>query len=127
VAKLRVGYIGVGLGHGAAKNILQHEHHLVVMGHRNREPVDDLVRRGAREAETPADVASESDIVSTCLPSSLEVEKTIFGRRGVLEALRPGMVYVDSTTADPSATRRIGGELAARGIAIVDAPVGRTR
>ena len=45
MAKLRVGYIGVGLmGHGAAKNILQHDHPLVVMGHRNREPVEDLVK-----------------------------------------------------------------------------------
>jgi 3-hydroxyisobutyrate dehydrogenase-like beta-hydroxyacid dehydrogenase len=127
VAKLRVGYIGVGLmGHGAAKNILQHDHPLVVMGHRNREPVEDLVRRGAREAKTPAGVASESDIVFTCLPSSVEVEATMFGRDGLLEALRPGMIYVDSTTADPSATRRIGAELAPRGVAMVDAPVGRT-
>ena len=82
VSKLRVGYIGVGLmGHGAAKNILANGHPLTIIGHRNREPVDDLVGRGAREARTPAEVASESDVVFTCLPSSVEVEATMFGGR----------------------------------------------
>ncbi|MCB1497799.1 MAG: NAD(P)-dependent oxidoreductase, partial [Bauldia sp.] len=53
--KPRVGYAGVGLmGHGAAKNILEAGYPLTVLGHRNREPVDDLVGRGAREAKTGA-------------------------------------------------------------------------
>jgi 3-hydroxyisobutyrate dehydrogenase-like beta-hydroxyacid dehydrogenase len=94
VSKLRVGYIGVGLmGHGAAKNILANGHPLTVLGHRNREPVDDLVGRGAREARTPVEVASASDVVFTCLPSSAEVEATLFGG-GLIEAMRPGMIYV---------------------------------
>ena len=52
---------------------------LTVMGHRNREPVDDLVRRGAAEAAYPAAVAAASDIVFLCLPSSVEVE-AVLGR-----------------------------------------------
>jgi 3-hydroxyisobutyrate dehydrogenase-like beta-hydroxyacid dehydrogenase len=126
VTKLRVGYIGVGLmGHGAAKNILASGHPLTVLGNRNREPVEDLVSRGAREAKRPAAVAAESDVVFTCLPSSVEVEATMFGG-GLLQAIRPGMIYVDSTTADPNSTRRIGAELASRGAAMVDGPLGRT-
>ena len=55
-AKPRIGFIGVGLmGHGAARNILERGGYaLTVLGHRNREPVDDLVRRGAREADNAA-------------------------------------------------------------------------
>ena len=126
MSKLRVGYIGVGLmGHGAAKNILANGHPLTVLGHRNREPVDDLVGRGAHEARTPVEVASASDVVFTCLPSSVEVEAALFGG-GLMEAMRPGTTYVDSTTADPGSTRRIGAELSARGVAMVDGPLGRT-
>jgi 3-hydroxyisobutyrate dehydrogenase-like beta-hydroxyacid dehydrogenase len=114
---IRVGYIGVGLmGHGAAKHILMKGYPLTILGHRNRAPVDDLVGRGATEATSPADLAAASDVVFLCLPSSVEVEATVLGRGGVLE----------STTADPSATRRLGGILAERGIGMVDAPVGRT-
>lgn len=127
-AKPRIGYIGVGLmGHGAAKNILEKGGYpLTVMAHRNRAPVEDLLARGAREAADPAAVAAASDIVVTCLPSSVEVEATVQGERGLLEALRPGMILIDSTTADPGSTRRLGAELARRGAAMVDAALGRT-
>ena len=48
MSKAKIGYIGVGLmGHGAAKNILAKGYPLTIMGHRNRAPVDDLVKRGA--------------------------------------------------------------------------------
>ncbi len=127
MAKQRIGYIGVGLmGHGAAKNILSHGYPLTIAGHRNRAPVDDLIARGAREAKTPADVARASDIVFLCLPSSVEVETTIYGEHGVLAGAAAGLIVIDSTTADPRATQRIGADLAQRGIRMADAPLGRT-
>ena len=127
MSKPRIGYIGVGLmGHGAASNILRHGYPLTIAGHCNRAPVDDLIARGAREAKTPADVARASDIVFLCLPSSVEVEATIYGEHGVLAGAAAGLIVVDSTTADPRATQRIGADLAQRGLRMADAPVGRT-
>ncbi len=125
--QLRVGYIGVGLmGHGAAKHILLGGYNLTVLGHRNRAPVEDLVAAGAREAATPREVAAASDVVFTCLPSSVEVEATVFGADGLMDGCHPGMIHVDSTTADPTQTRRIGAVYAERGCAMVDGPLGRT-
>src|SRR3954469_23991989 len=102
MSKQRIGYIGVGLmGHGAAANILRHGYELTIAGHRNRAPVDDLVNRGAREVKTAADVARGTDIVFMCLPSSVEVEATVYGEHGIVAGARPGLILVDSTTADP--------------------------
>ena len=127
MARERVGYIGVGLmGHGAARNILKNGYPLTILGHRNRAPVEDLLAAGAKEAKSPAEVARQSDVVFTCLPSTVEVEQTVFGAGGLLEGAHAGMIYVDSTTANPESTRRIGEELVKRGCAMVDAPVGRT-
>src|SRR5260370_367994 len=127
MSKQRIGYIGVGLmGHGAAKNILQKGYPLTIMGHRNRAPVDDLVALGAREAKTPADVARASDVVFLCLPSTVEVERAIYGASGVLEGAAKGLIVVDWTTADPRSTQRIGADLAKKGIRMADAPLGRT-
>jgi 3-hydroxyisobutyrate dehydrogenase-like beta-hydroxyacid dehydrogenase len=127
MAMKRIGYIGVGLmGHGAAKHIGLKGYPLTIMGHRNRGPVDDLVARGAHEAKTPAEVARRSDIVFLCLPSSVEVEATVYGEQGILGGARKGMIVVDSTTADPRSTQRIGADLLASGIRMADAPVGRT-
>jgi 3-hydroxyisobutyrate dehydrogenase-like beta-hydroxyacid dehydrogenase len=126
-SKQRIGYIGVGLmGHGAAKNILERGYALTVMGHRNRAPVDDLVANGAKEASTPAAVASACDVLFMCLPSSVEVEQTIYGENGVLAGAHRGLIVVDSTTADPRSTQRIGADLAARGVRMADGPLGRT-
>ena len=127
MSKQRIGYIGVGLmGHGAAKNMLQNGYPLTIMGHRNRAPVDDLVALGAREAKTAADVARASDVLFLCLPSTVEVEHTIYGVGGVLKGAAKGLIVVDSTTADPRSTQRIGADLAKKGIRMADAPLGRT-
>lgn len=125
---VRVGFLGVGLmGHGAAKNILEKGGYpLTVLGHRNRQPVDDLVGRGAREAVDPAALAEASDVVITCVPSSVEVEAAFHGPRGLLAGARKGMIFIDTTTADPAATRKLGAELAAIGCHLVDAALGRT-
>jgi 3-hydroxyisobutyrate dehydrogenase-like beta-hydroxyacid dehydrogenase len=122
----RIGWIGAGLmGHGAALNILSGGYPLTVLGHRNRQPVDDLVSRGAREASDPGELAREVDILFLCVPSAVEVDDLV-NRRGILEAARPGFVLVDCSTSDPDLTRRIGTALAARGARMADSPFGRT-
>lgn len=123
----KIGYMGVGfMGHGAAKNILEKGFPLTVLGHRNREPVEDLLGRGAQEARSPADLALRSDIVFMCLPSTQHVEQAVFGESGILSVARPGFVLVDSTTSEPDATLRIGAALREKGADMVDAPFGRT-
>ena len=125
--RLRIGYMGVGLmGHGAARNILEKGYPLTVLGNRNRAPVEDLVRRGAREAASPRQLAEDCDVVFLCLPSTVQVEEAVYGEHGMLAAARPGFVLVDSTTSDPVSTRRIGADIRARGGEMVDAPMGRT-
>jgi 3-hydroxyisobutyrate dehydrogenase-like beta-hydroxyacid dehydrogenase len=124
---LRIGYIGVGLmGHGAAKNIVLKGYPLVVYDPYARDSVRDLVERGASQAATIAELAGKSDVVFLCLPSSQEVEQVVYGPDGLLAASCPGMIIVDSTTADPEVTKKIGRDLAARGVQMIDAPNGRT-
>jgi 3-hydroxyisobutyrate dehydrogenase-like beta-hydroxyacid dehydrogenase len=126
--KPRIGFVGVGLmGHGAAKNILERGGYpLTILGHRNREPVDDLVRRGAREAKDGKDLAATSDVVITCLPSAVEVDAAFNAPDGLIHSVRPGMIFIDATTADPAATRKRGAALEQLGAALIDSALGRT-
>ncbi|HUL08311.1 MAG TPA: NAD(P)-binding domain-containing protein, partial [Candidatus Acidoferrum sp.] len=92
-AKTRIGFIGVGLmGHGIAKNIIEKGYPLTVLGHRNRKPVDDLLKRGAAEADSPADLARRSDIIFLCVTGSPQVEELVFGRNGLLEGMAAGKI-----------------------------------
>jgi len=124
---LRIGYIGVGLmGHGAAKNIVTKGYPLTVFDPYAKDNVRDLVERGATEAASVVDLANKSDVVFLNLPSSQDVEQIVYGSDGLMAAIRPGMIIVDSTTADPRITRKIGADLAARSVQMIDAPNGRT-
>ena len=59
-----IGLIGVGLmGHGIGKNLLEKGYQLTVMAHRNREPVDSLVAKGAKELNNPHDIAKACDMI----------------------------------------------------------------
>lgn len=125
--KQRIGFIGVGLmGHGVAKNILKAGYPLTVLAHRNRQPVEDLVGRGAREAGSAADLAAGSDVVFVCVTGSPEVEEVVLGDDGLLNALRPESVLLDLSTAMPGSTRKVAAAVEARGAHYLDIPMTRT-
>jgi 3-hydroxyisobutyrate dehydrogenase-like beta-hydroxyacid dehydrogenase len=122
-----VGFIGVGLmGHGMAKNILQGGYPLVIKGNRNRVPVESLVGMGATEVQTAREMAAQCDIIHLCLSNSPQVEAIIRGADGILAGARKGLIVVDTTTADPTSTMALAEEMAAQGVHMVDAPLGRT-
>jgi 3-hydroxyisobutyrate dehydrogenase-like beta-hydroxyacid dehydrogenase len=122
----RIGFIGLGLmGHGMAKNIVEKGFALSVLAHHSREPVDDLVRRGATEAADLHDLATRSDIVVICVTGSPQVEAILTGPGGLASAGRP-LIICDCSTSDPSSTVRLAAALAPLGITLVDAPLSRT-
>ena len=123
----RVGLIGVGLmGHGIGKNILAKGYHLTVMANRNRGPVDDLVAKGAHERNNPMSVAKESDLVIICVTGSPQVEHIVHGEYGLMNAMRPGLIIADCSTAEPESTKRLAADVEAKGGHFVDTPMTRT-
>ncbi|MBK1699117.1 NAD(P)-dependent oxidoreductase [Rhodovibrio salinarum] len=123
----RIGFIGVGLmGYGPARLLLEAGYPLTLLGHRNRAPVDDLVGRGAQEAETAAELTRNVDVVITCVSSSAIMEKLVHGDDGIAAGAREGQVLVDMTTADPQSTRALAATLAEWGMRMIDAPMTRT-
>jgi hypothetical protein len=122
-----IGFIGVGfMGHGMAKNVVEKGYELWVRGNRNRDPVDDLIARGAREAASAHEMAQHCDIIHLCLSNSPQVEQVMRADDGILAGARDNLIVIDATTADPGSTEVLAGELAAKGGMFVDAPLGRT-
>jgi 2-hydroxy-3-oxopropionate reductase len=118
-----VGFIGLGLmGRPMAKHVLARGYPLVVHN-RSRPAVEELVAAGASEASSPADVARRSDIVITMLPDTSDVELVLTAPDGVLSGLKPGSLVVDMSSISPIATERLAAAVAAKGSAMLDAPV----
>lgn len=127
MSKPIIGFIGVGLmGHGMAANILKAGFPLVVVAHRNRAPVEDLLAQGGREAGSIADLAAQSEIIHICVSGSPQVEAVIGGEGGIAANARPGSVVIDCSTSDPVSTEHMAERLAGKGIAMADAPLGGT-
>lgn len=126
-----IGFAGLGLmGAGMAGNILKAGHPLKVLAHRNRQPIDDLVARGAREVGNAAALGADCAIVFLCVTGAPQVQALIEGeegiRAGARSADRKGLVIIDCSTSEPTVTRELAASLREDGITLVDAPLGGT-
>lgn len=118
-----IGFIGLGImGRPMARNLLKAGYRVRVHN-RSRGPVEQLASLGAIPASSPAEAASEADVVITMLPDSPDVQRVVTGPSGVREGLRAGGVLIDMSTISPIVTREIAAALAEQGIAMLDAPV----
>ena len=126
-SKPTIGFIGVGLmGAGMAKNLVSKGYPLVIMGHRNRAPVERLIALGATEANTPRELAAQCDVLHLCVTGSPQVEAVMRGADGVLAGARPGLIVIDCSTSNPVSTLALELEARAAGVTFVDAPLSRT-
>ncbi|MDQ3261136.1 MAG: NAD(P)-binding domain-containing protein, partial [Pseudomonadota bacterium] len=125
--KQRIGFIGVGLmGHGMAKNLVEKSFPLTVLGHKNRRPVEDLKKRGAKEAKTVKALVDASDVVILCVTGTPQVEEMIYRADGIRASARKGLTVIDCSTSEPPSTAKIYADLKKVGVTFVDAPLTRT-
>ena len=119
----KVGFIGLGvMGRPMARNLVQAGHDLVVLN-RSREAMDELAGQGAQTAQSPREVAEESDVVITMLSDSPQVKEVVAGEDGVLEGAKEGSLVVDMSTISPVVSQELAREAGERGVGILDAPV----
>ena len=127
MAGKRVGLIGVGLmGYGIGKNIVTKGNSLKVLAHKNREPIEKLLKLGATEGKSPREIAAESDVVVLCVTGSPQVEDVVFRKDGLLEGVHKGLIVADCSTAEPSSTVKVADAIAQKGGRFADTPLTRT-
>jgi 2-hydroxy-3-oxopropionate reductase len=110
------------MGKPMAKNLIRAGFSLVVHN-RSRGSVEELATLGATPASSPQEVASLVDTVITMLPNSPDVELVALGAKGIKEGAKRGQLFIDMSTINPIVSQKIAKELAAVGVASVDAPV----
>ena len=79
----------------------------------------------ARATTSLAALGEVADLIITMLPTGRDVRSALLETDGgaLVRSLKPGRLVVDMSSSDPVGTRELGQELAARRIALVDAPV----
>jgi 3-hydroxyisobutyrate dehydrogenase/glyoxylate/succinic semialdehyde reductase len=118
-----IGFIGLGImGSRMASNLLDKGFDLILYN-RTRDKANELLEKGAKWADSPKELAQKADIVFTMLANPEIVEKLATGEEGFLSGMREGALWVDSSTVNPSFSRKMAQEAFTRGLRFLDAPV----
>lgn len=121
--ELNIGFIGLGImGSRMAANLRAHGYDLVVFN-RTRDSAEPLLRAGAKWASSPSALGSEVDVLFTMLPHPEAVAASALGTDGFLHALRPGSMWVNCGTVNPSFAREMAAAAQANRVRYLDAPV----
>lgn len=121
---MKVGFVGVGnMGGPMCRNLIRNAGHEVSVFDMDRAAVGRCVDAGGHAATSLRDLAQQSDIVITSLPTPRHVEQVTLGEGGLRAHMRRGSTYIDLSTNAPSMIKRIAGSLQDAGIGVLEAPV----
>lgn len=118
-----VGFIGLGaMGSGMVKRLLD-AGHTVTGYNRTKSKAQKLIEMGMKWADTPCAVAEASEATLSMVTDTTALHAITNGHEGILNAMRPGKIFVDMSTVSPAASRTVAKHVAAKGGTMLDAPV----
>jgi 3-hydroxyisobutyrate dehydrogenase len=120
---MKIGWIGTGVMGASMAGHLQKAGHELYVFNRTKSKAQGLLDRDASWCDTPAKVASNSEIVFTIVGLPSDVEEVYLGEAGILAGEGPCQIVVDMTTSRPSLAQEIAAKAGEKGIDSLDAPV----
>ena len=119
----KVGLIGLGLmGKPMGMNLLKAGFPLTVWN-RTASRADELVAAGARLAQSPRELAANSELVLSIVSDPPALEEVLWGQNGAMQGFQRGSIYIDSSTVSPTLARKVATACQERGVRFLDAPV----
>ena len=120
---MKLGYIGIGLmGKPMVLRLLAAGHEVTVWN-RSREKLTPVLEKGARAADSPAEVARAVEIVMMCVTDQKAAEAVLFGAKGISDSEVQGKLLVDFSSIAPASAREFARRLQEKGMGMIDAPV----
>jgi len=117
----RIGFIGLGnMGGGMAANLAKHGHDVSAFD-LSAEALDRATAAGCVPVASAAEGCEGADAVVTMLPAGRHVE-TVYAE-SVFGAAPASALLIDCSTIDVATAKRVAESAAAKGFAMLDAPV----
>ena len=120
---MKIGFIGLGNVGGKLANNLIKSRYKVIVRDLDAKLSKKFKKKGAVIASSPKELAENSDIVITCLPSPKACSKVMTAKNGVLEGLSKNKIWLEMSTTDQSEVKRIGIMVKRKGSHALDVPV----
>lgn len=97
--------------------------HTVTGWNRTKEKAESLIQTGMNWADTPREVAAQSEIVFSIVTDAAAVRNVALGPDGVISGLPKDGIYLDMSTIAPDVSRAIAAEFSKSGLTMLDAPI----
>jgi len=118
-----IGFIGLGtMGAGIVPRLLA-AGHAVTGWNRTQKKASPLIEKGMRWADTPREVAGQSEIIFSIVTDAAAVKAVALGPDGVIAGLHNDGIYLDMSTIAPEVSRAIAADFDALGLTMLDAPI----
>jgi 3-hydroxyisobutyrate dehydrogenase-like beta-hydroxyacid dehydrogenase len=118
-----VAFCGLGMLGGRVCDALVASPHRVAVYDPRAEALDGPVAAGARRATSPADAATDADVLIVFVRDDAQAVDVVTGPEGMLRAARPGSVVVLHATVAPATVRQVHAACRAAGVGFVDAGI----
>jgi 3-hydroxyisobutyrate dehydrogenase-like beta-hydroxyacid dehydrogenase len=123
---VKIGFLGLGdMGRAIVPRLID-AGHTVTGWNRTKEKAAPLFQLGMLWADSPREVARESEMVFSIVTDTAAVRSLALGENGIIAGLRKDAVYLDMSTIDPDGSRAIAAEFAKAGLTMLDAPISGT-
>jgi len=119
----KIAFIGLGrMGHGMAGRYLE-AGFTVAIWNRSKSKAEDLIARGARWAQSPADAADGADAVVTMVADDEASRAVWLGKDGAAPRMKAGGLAIECSTVSYRHALEMARELRGRGLVYIDCPV----
>lgn len=119
----KLGMIGLGKMGLALSRQLMADGHTVCGYDIDPERMRLLEEAGGRSTASAREVAENSDITFSILLKPEHIEENTLGPNGIVQAAKQDLIHVEMSTMHPTWQMQLADKLAARGIAMLDAPI----
>ena len=123
---LKVGIVGLGIMGGSfARNLLNANFEVYGFDILNTN-TQELVNLGGKESSSPKDIANQSDVVITSLPSITAFHQVMTGKDGLKDAKKDGLIIIECSTLPIDEKQTAHDSLADVGSILMDCPISGT-
>jgi 3-hydroxyisobutyrate dehydrogenase-like beta-hydroxyacid dehydrogenase len=120
---VRLGFVGLGAMGQLIVPRLMAAGHSVTGWNRSRDKAAPLIKAGMLWADTPREVAEQSELVFSIVTDAKAVKAVALGADGIVAGLAKGNIFIDMSTIEPDESRSIAAEFAKTGCIMLDGPL----
>ena len=120
---MKIGFIGLGnVGSKLAGSLLRNKFDLTVKDI-NKNLTENFKKRGAKVTDNAKELAEQTDLIITCLPSPEICGEVMESENGVIDGLSKNKIWLEMSTTDESEVKRLGKLVSNKKAFPLDGPV----